>query len=480
MNFRKVLALTGRMMIANGMLMVAPLCVSIIYRDGQALPFVYSILISCALGACGYIAKPKNSEIYAREGMIIVALTWVLFSLVGGLPFWFSGQIPRFIDCVFETASGFTTTGSTILTDVEVMSKSLLFWRSFTHWIGGMGVLVFVTAIISDKNSRTTHVMRAEMAGPKIGKLAAKWQFSIRILYAIYISLTVAEFVFLLFGGMSVYDSLVHAFGTAGTGGFGIKNASIGYYDSAYIDYIISIFMLLFGINFNIYYLILAKQFFNVKNNSELKIYLGLIAGATFLIMLNILPIYGSLSGAFRYSFFQVSSVVTTTGYSTADFCQWPMFSQILLLSLMFVGGCAGSTGGGLKVIRISIMFKCTLNEIKKAVSPRSVLTVKNDSKPLEPQIVQGVALYIVVFVVVMAVSVIIVSLDNFDAATTITSVITTLNNIGPGLASVGPTGNFSEFSVLSKLVLIFDMLAGRLELFPMLVLFTPWAWKKI
>ncbi|MDO5396872.1 MAG: TrkH family potassium uptake protein [bacterium] len=480
MNFRKVLALTGRMLIANGMLMIAPLCVSIIYKDGQILPFVYSILISFALGACGYAAKPKNSEIYAREGMIIVALTWVLFSVVGGLPFWFSKQIPSLVDCIFETASGFTTTGSTILTDVEAMSKSLLFWRSFTHWIGGMGVLVFVTAIISDKNSRTTHVMRAEMPGPKIGKLAAKWQFSIRILYAIYITLTIIEILLLLLGGMNIYDSLVHTFGTAGTGGFGIKNTSIGYYDSAYIDYVIGIFMLLFGVNFNIYYLILVKQFFHVKNNSELKLYLSIVAGASILIMMNITYIYGSPLKAFRYSFFQVSSIITTTGYATTDFCKWPMFSQMILLALMFVGGCAGSTGGGLKVIRISIMLKCTLNEVKRAVSPRSVLTVKNDGKPLESQVVQGVSMYLVVYAVIMVVSVLIVALDNFDMATTITSVITTLNNIGPGLASVGPAGNFSEFSVLSKLVLTFDMLAGRLELFPMLVLFTPLAWKKI
>ena len=480
MNFRKVLALTGRMMTANGLLMLAPLCVSFIYKDGQAIPFIYSIVISLILGFCGYAAKPKNSEIYAREGMITVALTWILFSIVGGLPFWFSGQIPSLVDCIFETASGFTTTGSTILTDVETISKSLLFWRSLTHWIGGMGVLVFVTAIVSDKNSRTTHVMRAEMPGPKIGKLAAKWQFSIRILYAIYISLTIAEFLLLLCGGMNVYDSLVHTFGTAGTGGFGVKNASIGYYDSAYIDYVISIFMLLFGINFNIYYLIRAKQFLHVKRNSELKLYIALVAAASLIIVPNIMHIYGSPLKAFRYSLFQVSSIVTTTGYATADFCQWPMFSQMILLVLMFVGGCAGSTGGGLKVIRVSIMLKSTLNEIKKAVSPRSVLTVKNDGKPLESQVVKGVALYIVVYSVIMAISVLIVSLDNFDAATTITSVITTLNNVGPGLSIIGPTGNFSEFSVISKLVLTFDMLAGRLELFPMLALFTPWAWKKI
>lgn len=479
MNYRKVFALTGRMMMAGGIFMILPLLVSIIYRDGQAVYFVYAMLISVGLGVIGYAAKPHNSDIYAREGIIVVALTWILFSIIGGLPFWFSGQIPSLVDCIFETTSGFTTTGSTILTEIEGMSKSLLFWRSFTHWLGGMGVLVFVTAIISD-NSRTTHVMRAEMPGPKIGKLAAKWQFSIRILYGIYITLTVAEFILLLFGGMDVYDSLVHTFGTAGTGGFGVKNSSIGYYDSPYIDCVISIFMLMFGVNFNIYYFILAKQFVQIKQNSELKLYLGIVIGATVLVAINILGIYGNPITSLRYSFFQVSSVMTTTGYATADFCQWPMFSQMILLMLMFVGGCAGSTGGGIKVVRISIMLKCAKNEIKKAVNPRSVLTVKNDGKPLDGAIVQGVALYILVYSIVMASSIILVGLDKFDAITTVTSVITTLNNIGPGLGAVGPTGNFADFSVLSKLVLTFDMLAGRLELFPMLAIFTPWAWKKI
>ncbi len=480
MNYRKVFALVGRMMLANALLMMAPLLVSLLYNDGQVMSFVYSILISLVLGIIGYAARPKKRDIYAREGMIVVALTWILFSVVGGLPFFFSHQIPNLIDCIFETASGFTTTGSTILTDVESMSKSLLFWRSFTHWIGGMGVLVFVTAIISEKNSRTTHIMRAEMPGPKIGKLAAKWQFSIRILYGIYIALTLVEFFMLVFGGMSVFDSLVHTFGTAGTGGFGIKNSSIGYYDSAYIDYVIGIFMVLFGVNFNIYYLLLVRQFVHVRRNSELKLYLGLIAAATILIMLNITPIYGSTVKALRYSFFQVSSVITTTGYSTADFVKWPLFSQMILLLLMFVGGCAGSTGGGLKVVRVSIMLKCTVNEIKRAISPRSVLTVKNDGKPLEAAVVQGVTAYIVVYAVIMAISMLLISLDNCDITTAITAVITTLNNVGPGLGDViGPTGNFSSFSELSKLVLTFDMLAGRLELFSMLALFSPMVWRK-
>lgn len=479
MNYRKVLALTGRMMLANAALMLMPLAVSFIYHDGQALPFIYSILISSILGAGGILARPKKRDIYAREGMIIVSLTWVLFSIVGGLPFWFSKQIPNFVDCIFETASGFTTTGSTILTNVEALSKSLQFWRSLTHWVGGMGVLVFVTAIVSDKNSRTTHIMRAEMPGPKIGKLAAKWQFSIRILYAIYIALTVLEFVLLLLGGMSVFDSAVHTFGTAGTGGFGIWNSSIGYYNSAYIDGVITVFMILFGVNFNIYYLILIKQFIHVRRNSELKLYIGIIAAATLLITINILGIYGTPLKAFRYAAFQVSSIITTTGYATADFCKWPIFSQMILLMLMFIGGCAGSTGGGIKVVRISIIFKCALNEVRRAVSPRSIYTVKNDKKPLEAFVVQGVMAYIIVYAFVMMFSILIVSMDNFDVTTTLTSVITTLNNVGPGLGNIGPTGNFSEFSLLSKLVLTFDMLAGRLEMFSMLALFTPYAWRR-
>lgn len=479
MNYRKVLNLCGRIMIVHALLLIAPLLVSLIYKDGQWLPFIITMGVSLVIGVPCRFVKQKKKEIYAREGLVVVALAWILYSIVGGLPFFISGQIPNFADCIFETASGFTTTGSSILTDVESMSKSLLFWRSFTHWIGGMGVLVFITALLSDKDGRTSHIMRAEMPGVKLGKLAAKWQFSVRILYGIYIALSVIEFVLLLLGGMNVYESLVHMFGTAGTGGFGVKGASIGYYDSTYIDYVIGIFMMLFGVNFNIYYLILIRQFMPVVKNSELRLYLGIILTASLVITLNIMGIYGSPLTALRYAFFQVSSIVTTTGYATADFCTWPMLSQIILLLLMFVGGCAGSTGGGLKVIRISILGKSCVNEIKRSFSPRSVMTVKNDGRSLETEVVRGTASYLVVYSIIMALSILVVSLDNFDATTTITSVITTLNNIGPGLGEIGPTGNFSEFSVLSKLVLSFDMLAGRLELFPMLAIFSPALWRR-
>lgn len=480
MNYKMIINTISRIMLVNAVLMIAPLLVSVIYRDGQVMPFVYTIAIFLALGGLGLLIRPKKRDIYAKEGMVIVAVIWIICSVFGGLPFWFSGQVGNFADCVFESASGFSTTGSTILTDVEAMSKSLLFWRSLTHWIGGMGVLVFVTAILSSKNERTTHIMRAEMPGPKVGKLAAKWQFSIRILYVIYVTLTALEFILLLIGKMNVFDALVHAFSTAGTGGFSSKNASIGFYDSAYIDYVTSIFMILFGVNFNLYYLIVIKQFAQIKNNSELKIYLGIIIGATVLIALNILRIYGTFSHALRYSLFQVAAVVSTTGYATADFCRWPVFSQMILFLLMFVGGSAGSTSGGLKVIRVSIVAKSAVNEIKRSFSPRSVLTVKNDGKSLDAAVVKGVMGYMMVYIVVMAESALILSLDRLDFTTIVTAVVTALNNVGPGLGKmIGPTGNFSDFSVLSKIVLTFDMLAGRLELFSMLALFSPTLWRK-
>lgn len=481
MNYRMVISLIGRMMLIGAAVLAAPLIVSLIYRDGQVVPFLYAIGIMLIIGAAAaFLVKPKKTEIYAKEGMAVVAITWIVFSVIGGLPFYFSGEIPSLVDCIFETASGFSTTGSTILTDVEAMSKSLLFWRSFTHWIGGMGVLVFAMAILSSKNARTTHIMRAEMPGPKVGKIAAKWQFSIRILYGIYIALSAAEFVMLLFGDMSVFDSLVHTFGTAGTGGFGIKNASIGYYNSAYIDYVMSIFMILFGLNFNIYYLLIVRQFIHIKNNSELKLYIGIIAASALLITINIYGIYGSVSESFRYALFQVSSIITTSGFATADFTAWPMLAQIILLLLMFVGSCAGSTGGGLKIIRIRILGKSAVNSVKRSFRPKNVLTIKNDGKQIDDSVTRNVLSYLAVYIVVMTVSVLIVSLDNFDMETTVTSVVTTINNIGPGLGKlIGPSGNFSGFSPLSKLVLSFDMLAGRLELMPMLAIFSPSLWRK-
>ncbi len=480
MNYRMIANSIGRILTAVAATMLIPMLLSLYYKEGIALSYIIPIIISAAAGIAAAAKKPENKSLYAREGMVIVAVSWILISLIGALPFYISGEIPSFVDCFFETVSGFTTTGSTILTDVEAMSKSLLFWRSFTHWLGGMGVLAFAMTIFSSKDTSATYMVRAEMPGPSVGKLASKWQFSLRILYLMYIALTLIEIIFLLIGKMPLFDSIVHAFGTAGTGGFGIKNSSIGYYNSAYIDYVIAIFMMLFGVNFNIYYLILIRKFTQIKSNEEVKWYLGFMLGSTVLVALNITPLYHTFSDAFRYSFFQVSSVMTTTGYATADFAAWPMFSQIVLVMLMIVGACAGSTGGGIKVIRVVILFKTAARSIRKAVSPRSVFSVNADGKPVENKMIHTVLAYFVIYMIFAGLSIILVSFDNKDFATTVTSVLATMNNIGPGLGAVGPTGNFADFSVMSKIVMSIGMLVGRLEFFPILALFSPHMWKKV
>lgn len=479
MNYRMIAYLTGRILTVIAVTMLIPMFLSLYYHEGITLSYLIPIAISVLIGLAVSVKAPKNRKVYAKEGMVVVALSWILISIIGGLPFYISGEIPSFVDCFFETVSGFTTTGSSILTDVEAMSHSLLFWRSLTHWLGGMGVLVFALAIFSEKDTRTTYMMRAEMPGPVVGKIASKWQFSVRILYMIYIGLSIITVILLRLGGMSWFDSVVHMFGTAGTGGFGIKAASVGYYNSAYIDYVIAIFMMLFGINFNVYYLLLIRKFSQVRTNDEVKWYLGFMLGASVLIALNIMPMYNGFANAFRYSYFQVSSVMTTTGYATADFVQWPMFSQIILVLLMAVGACAGSTGGGMKVVRIVILIKSAVHAIRKAVSPRSVYTLKADGKRIESEVVHGVLAYFVIYMLFACASILIVSLDNKDFATTVTAVMATLNNIGPGLGEVGPAGSFSGFSDLSKIVMSIGMLVGRLELYPILILLSPRLWKK-
>lgn len=480
MNYRMVLYITGKIMSIGAVLLTAPMLVSVIYGEHSILAFAVTMAVFLAAGLVGVILKPKNTSIYAREGMVIVALSWVLFSFIGGLPFFISREIPNIVDCFFETASGFTTTGSTILTNVEGLSHGMLFWRSFTHWIGGMGVLVFANVLFAQKDTRMSYIMRAEMPGPQVGKLGEKWQFTTRTLYIIYFVMSIIEFILLVIGKMPVFDSLLHTFGTAGTGGFGVKNASIGYYNSAYIDYVISIFMLLFGVNFNLYYLLLLRKISKIYANDEIKAYIGIVLCATVIVAFNILPIYGGFGKAFRFSLFQVSSIMTTTGFGTADFAQWPVLSQAILVLLMLIGSCAGSTGGGLKVIRIVILAKGSLRDIGHAIYPRRVNTLKVDKKPIDAAVVSGVFSYFVIYMIIMALSILIVSIDNFDFTTTFTSVTATLNNIGPGLGAVGPTGNFAGYSMLSKVVLSFDMLAGRLELYPMLALIMPSVWKKV
>lgn len=478
MNYAICLYTVGVLLKVEAALMVLPLVVCLIYGE-SVLPFAGTIVLLLVLGQLLSMRHPKNDAIYAKEGFWIVGMSWILLSVFGALPFVVSGEIPRFVDAVFETASGFTTTGSSILTNVEGLSQGMLFWRSFTHWVGGMGVLVFVLAVLPKSDAKTLYIMKAEVPGPTCGKLVARVRQTALILYGIYFAMTVILTILLAVGGMPLFDSVVHAFGTAGTGGFGIKNTSIGYYDSAYFDVVIGIFMLLFGINFNLYYLMLLGDFASVFRNEELRWYTGIVVGATALITVNILPQYGTVMKALRYAFFQVGSIITTTGYATADFSLWPNFSQTILVSIMFVGAMAGSTGGGIKVSRIAVLIKAAYRELCMMRSPRSVRTLKFDGKPLEKQTLSGILTYFAAFMVLFVISILILSLDAQDHVSNLTAVTACFNNIGPALGVCGPAGNYSTFSDLSKIVLTFDMIAGRLEIFPLLILFTPSTYRR-
>ena len=426
------------------------------------------------------LRKPKKNVFYAKEGFVTVALSWIVLSLCGAVPFRLTGEIPRYIDAVFETASGFTTTGASILTNVEALSQTSLFWRSFTHWIGGMGVLVLLLAVVPLAGGHTMQLMRAESPGPSVGKFVPKVRQTAFILYSIYFAMTILEIVFLLAGGMPWFDSICTAFGTAGTGGFSIKNSSMGFYQSNYIQAVVTVFMILFAVNFSVYYLLLAKKFRQAFKNEELWCFFAIISASVLCITFNIKDEFygGNFYDAFHHSAFSVASIISTTGYGTADFAKWPQLSQYILLILMFVGACAGSTGGGLKVSRLVLLFKSSAREISKIIHPRSVKAVKLDGKRVDSAVVKNTASFFVISMIVYVVSVFIVSFDSFDMTTSLTAVAATMNNIGPGLSLVGPTGNYSSFSNLSKIVMIFDMLAGRLEYFPILVLLSPSIWK--
>lgn len=469
----------GRMLGVEALVLLIPALVSVIYGEEGWKAFLltsaFLVLLYVLLGR----RKPEDSTIYGKDGFIIIACAWILWSVFGALPFYISGEIPSYVDAVFETVSGFTTTGSTILTNIEALSKGMNFWRCLTHWIGGMGVLVFVMVIISLEDRNSMHLMRAEVPGPETDKLVPKSRDTAKILYSMYFVLTVAEILFLFMGGMSLYDSIIHSFSTAGTGGFSNRNSSIAFYDSAYIDGVITVFMILFGINFNMYYLLLLKKVKDVFKNEEVRAYLGVILGATLLITVNILSIYDKPLKAFRYAIFQVSSIITTTGFVTADFNLWPTFSQCILLGLMVVGACAGSTGGGMKVSRILILLKSVKRELKRLLHPKSVSIVKVNGKKVKDETLQGVYVYFISYVAIFIVSVLLISLNNFDFATTFSGVLTTLNNVGPGIAAVGPIENFSVFSDFSKVIFCLDMLIGRLEIFPFLVLLSPHLWRK-
>lgn len=421
-----------------------------------------------------------GGDIHAKEGFVITALGWVMLSFFGALPFFISGAIPRFIDCWFETVSGFTTTGATILREIEGLPMSILYWRSFTHWIGGMGVLVFLLAIIpmSKGTGETFHILRAESPGPSVGKLTPRLRHTARILYLIYVGLTVFMVIMLLFGGMPIFDAITTAFGTAGTGGFAIKNASIAAYDSVYLQMVIAVFMMLFGINFNVFYLLLCGKAAQAFKNEELRLYLGIIITATLTIAINIMPQFSGFGKALQHSFFQVASIMTTTGFATQDFNLWPELSRMILVFLTIIGACAGSTGGGIKVARFVILGKSLKSSMQRMLRPRTVKAVCMDGKPLDDLVVHGVFAYMTAFVFICLVSILVIAFENFDMETTVTAVFACIGNVGPGLGLVGPNGNFADFSLVSKLVLTADMLIGRLEIFPFLFLFSTATWK--
>ncbi len=479
MNYRMILFTTGRIVLFEALMLCLPLIVSLIYGEGCFYAFLIAMAVSLAVGGALWLfSKPKDSVIYAREGFITVALVWIVLSAIGALPFTLCGEIPSYIDAFFETVSGFTTTGASILPDVEALSHGLLFWRSFTHWIGGMGVLVFAMAVIPDMSDRSIHIMRAEMPGPIIGKLVPRVKDTAKILYLIYIVLTLTQVVFLLFGGMDIFESLVHAFGTAGTGGFGIKADSVTSY-SPYIQWVIGIFMLIFGVNFNLYYLILIRRFKSAFSSNELWIYLGIVAFGTASICANIMPYMSGFGESLRAAFFQVSSIITTTGFASTDFNLWPEFSKGIILVLMFIGGCAGSTAGGLKVSRVIILFKTVRMEIKRMLHPRSVSVVRFEGKPLEEDTYRSVSFYFVLYMLCLFVVFLLLCLEPFDLETNFTAAVSCFNNVGPGLASVGPMANYASYSPFAKLLLSFAMLFGRLEIFPLIIALSPATWSK-
>ena len=479
MNRKMIAHILAKMLGVEALLLILPAIVGVIYQEKSAVYFLPPIILLTLIYLIGGRKKPENSTIYAKEGMVVVALAWILWSLFGALPFFLSGYIPSYLDAFFETVSGFTTTGSSIMPDVEILPQCMHFWRSFTHWIGGMGVLVFVMVLTSLDKKNSMYLMRAEVPGPEKDKLVPKMMSTARILYGMYFALTALEVILLMFGGLSLFDSLIHSFGSAGTGGFSNYADSVGHFESAYVDGVITVFMILFGVNFSLYFLILIKEYKSVWKNEELRAYFGIIAAATAVITFNILPQYGSVTKAFRYAVFQVGTIITTTGYATTDFNLWPMLSKCILIALMIIGACASSTGGGIKVSRFLIAMKSIKREVKQMAHPKSVNLICVNGKKMSNDVIRSVFVYFMAYAGIAGLSVLIVSADNFDFATTFSSVMATLNNIGPGIEDVGATGNFSAFSPLSKLVFCFDMLAGRLEIFPFLMLFTTKVWRR-
>lgn len=462
----------------EGIFLLLTSFISLIYKENVFLHYFLCGVIYSLIGFISFKNKPKSNVFYAREGFIIVALGWIILSVFGAVPFYLTKEIPNYIDALFETVSGFTTTGSTIMNSVEILTHTSTFWRTFTHWIGGMGILVFVLAILPMAGGYTIHILRAESPGPSVGKLVSKMSQTAKILYAIYGGLTALEIICMLLAKMSLFDSVCLSFATAGTGGFGLVNDSFCSYSSS-VQLIAAVFMMLFGVNFNIYYFILIGKGKEAIKSEELKYYLGFIGVATILIGINTISYYTNAIEAFKHSYFQVCSIITTTGFASFNFDIWPTFSKVLLVTLMFCGAMAGSTGGGIKVSRIIMILKDAKKNILHYLNPRRVYPLKIEGKRIDEETIDNVKSYIGIYCIVFIVSFLIVSLDKFNFTECFTSVTATLNNIGPGLERVGPMGNFAEYSILSKLVFIFDMLAGRLELLPMLILFDPNTYKK-
>ena len=481
MNYKMMGRFISQILIIESLFMIPAGIISLCYGEHSAMWSFWFTVAACASVSLvlHLLCKGAPSAFYAKEGLVCVGLSWIVLSIFGALPFWISREIPAYIDAFFETVSGFTTTGSSILPEVEHLSKGILYWRSFSHWLGGMGVLVFLLAFTGAKGSGfTMHLLRAESPGPNVGKLVPKMRSTATILYLIYIALTIINVIFLLCGGMSLFESVCHAFGTAGTGGFGIKNDSLAGY-SPYLQNVTTVFMLMFGINFNCYYLLLLRQVRNVFKDEELRLYVGIVLVSIVAIALNIHGLYGTWSETFRHSAFQVGSIITTTGYATTDFDLWPSFSKSILIGLMVVGACAGSTGGGLKVARMMLLLKSLRRNIHKTLNPKKVQVVRNNSNVVGELVVENANAYLAAYVIILFVSFILISLDGFSVATNFTAVLACFNNIGPGLEAVGPTCNFAGFGVFSKLILCLDMLLGRLEIFPILVLLSHSTWKR-
>lgn len=480
MNKRSIIYILGWVLIVDAVAMQIGTITSLIYGEKEAWYFVLTGVVSAILGVLAIKVKnPKNMVLYQKAGFASTALSWILLSLVGCMPFWLSGEIPSFIDAFYETVSGITTTGATILNDVEALSKGMLMWRSFLHWLGGMGVIVFLLAIIPKLGGQQNiFLMKAESPGPIIGKAVPRMRNYATMLYGIYITLTALEFILLLFGGLNVFEAINTSFSTAGTGGFGIYNSNAAAFDSYYVQTVIAVFMLLFGINFSVYLCLIARKFKQSLKFEELWIYLGIVAASTAIIAFNISSIYKPYD-AFHQSFFYVSSIISTTGFGLTDVNKWPELSKTVIIILTFIGASAGSTGGGFKISRIILLFKEVRKEFSLLVHPRNVKLVKMDGKAVNHDIMRTTSMYLVLYIGVFAISFLLVSIDNMDFTTSFTAVAANLNNTGPGLGAVGPVGNYADFSILSKIVFIFDMLAGRLEIYPLLLLFAPSAWKK-